>query len=785
MVGQQYTDSQGNYLFPGLMLGKTYFVEIDVESLPDFVNRSSSYEQTGLGETAGDNVSYAVPSASRPHLTDQNFSYPPADGARRFGFIGNRVWFDADNSGGNEAQGGESGLEGVTVILRNHTDLEIARTTTGDDGYYMFLGLPLDDNGGDGDADYTVEVDTSTLPNFASRQSSFDGEDGGGDSSSRVTLSSESPSNFAQNFSYPRAMQSGAIGNRVWLDADSGNDGDEMGGLENVVVELLDSNGYVVSVETSNKNGDYLFAGLSLGTYQVRIADENFAAGGILEGMQHTGSAVSSAEGDLLGSVTLTNATPTRLDQDFGYRGSGMAGTIGGLVWLDRDADGSHDSAEGETPIGGVTVDLYRDLDGNGEVNAGEPKIGTTVSGDDGDYLFGGLPVADVGNTSGGSHYIIDISDESGFLSGSWQSIGVDETDDNSQIDPYAVNLTAAAPEYLSSDVGYYRDLAALGNFVWYDADGDGRQDSGEFGLTGVSLTLTITYPNGTKVVTKTQTDGEGHYSFGNLLADEDHNGVETGLSYSIGVATPEGMSRTQVDRTSGGISDLNDSDAHSGVAAFPVQGSQNVGALNPATDEPFIASYDFGFTTTNNSSNFSNWQENYDNSLEHSTNPGVKDGPMHNPDGDLYSNLIEYALLTDPGSGVQARDPFCIELDSISGELIAVFTRSLGSHSDLSYTLEARDTLVGDGNDATGWFEVTTFAGISDNRVSITDNGDGTETVQFVDLEDIDLPNAAGKLALGEGYIRLRIDGIGLSCREHGLHPNLRMVRADSPGAA
>ena len=49
------------------------------------------------------------------------------------------------------------------------------------------------------------------------------------------------------------------------------------------------------------------------------------------------------------------------------------------------------------------------------------------------------------------------------------------------------------------------------------------------------------------------------------------------------------------------------------------------------------------------------------------------------------------------------------------------------------------------------------------DNHLTIKDNGDGTETVRFVDLEDIDLPNAAGKLDRGEGYVRLRIDGSGL----------------------
>ena len=41
-------------------------------------------------------------------------------------------------------------------------------------------------------------------------------------------------------------------------------------------------------------------------------------------------------------------------------------------------------------------------------------------------------------------------------------------------------------------------------------------------------VTLTITYPNGDVTTVNTVTDGNGAYSFDNLLLDEDYNGTGT-----------------------------------------------------------------------------------------------------------------------------------------------------------------------------------------------------------------------------------------------------------------
>jgi len=56
--------------------------------------------------------------------------------------IGDRVWFDTD---GNGLQGsGEAGVPGVTAILRDAAGLEVARTVTDAQGYYLFPRLTPD-----------------------------------------------------------------------------------------------------------------------------------------------------------------------------------------------------------------------------------------------------------------------------------------------------------------------------------------------------------------------------------------------------------------------------------------------------------------------------------------------------------------------------------------------------------------------------------------------------------------------------------------------------------------
>ncbi|MEM6696951.1 MAG: SdrD B-like domain-containing protein, partial [Bacteroidota bacterium] len=586
-----------------------------------------------------------------------------------------------EEGGGAIVQGGntgtadpeEYGIEGVSVALIRDENANgvwddgepiIATDVTDENGFYYFPDLIQ--TGGTGTDDYLVWVnDTDNVlddlrPTFDKDGGSVPFETGApiGEDADGVlgisavtnlgTSAAPGASRLMQDFGYaPRTNSSGdgLIGDYVWFDdnRDGVQDPDEEG-IEGVVVELYDlgaddmvggGDDVLIATAITDENGYYYFGGLSLDdeegdndfAYQVIIADENFDPGKPLQGFENTadpdsGTASPDNEG---GEVVLNGGNTQDLDQDFGYAGQNDAtpvGSIGDTVFEDKDADGVRD--EGEEGIAGVTIDLYRDLNGNGELDPGEPKIATETTDENGMYLFTDLPINDQGGDND-ADYIVDVTDVDGILIGYWHSTSpnqdattnggdddtaMDDTGDNSKEDAFAVAIDATIPNNRNVDFGYYKDLAALGNYVWLDTNKNGLQDDGETGINDVEVKLTIEYPNGdmVTVVTTTEDDADGNpgfYDFPNLLADEDYNmgsmGAPTSLpQFTISVDenqtafTLANLSPTLTDVNANG-NDLEDSDDFDGVVAKPIQGEEDTSAKDPATDEEVIASYDFG----------------------------------------------------------------------------------------------------------------------------------------------------------------------------------------------
>lgn len=79
------------------------------------------------------------------------------------------------------------------------------------------------------------------------------------------------------------------------------------------------------------------------------------------------------------------------------------------------------------------------------------------------------------------------------------------------------------AGDVWDSDPSHYKNpvqqpSAQIGNFVWNDADRDGKQDIGEHGISGVTVNLLDTNH---QVLQTTTTDGDGFYSFTQLEAGD------------------------------------------------------------------------------------------------------------------------------------------------------------------------------------------------------------------------------------------------------------------------
>lgn len=602
------TNNEGYYLFTGLS-ADDYHVIIDTTTIPAGFDITPTYDPDG----GADNTSFEALSAGE-HDRDQDFSYPPNNTSFT---IGDRVWFDVDGAGGADT-GTEPGLPGVTVLLYNSSGVQIDSTVTDENGNYLFTGLTSDN--------YTVIVDTKSLPVYVQTTSTYAGTDGIDTDSSAtnrpVNSTSGNQHRRGEDFSYPPVEDAlGAIGDTIFIDVSAGVGGETFDPandipLEGVTVTLENPDG-TTEIAVTDENGRYYFGDLDpSATYTVTV-DTSTLPGGAAN---WSNTADPDGDDNSTSSSTLTPADPIDLTRDFGYvlDGGATAGSIGNVVWEDSDADGVKDASE-TTGFAGVTIDLYYDADGNGTVDPGEPRIGTTTTDGSGTYLFSNLPTDD--GVNGDMAYVVDVSDVDGVLNGYWHSIGsqnpvdpaagdtVEDTNDNSKIDVFSVVLTSTTiVNNLNVDFGYYKNPAAVGNYVWIDSDADGIQDSSERGVDGIRVTLSITYPNGTVIQVNTVTGDDpstatveqGWYEFTNLLLDEDYSagsGSQTASAdtpaYSLSVDTT-GYSLTLTD-VSVGATDQTDSDAQ-GVPATPTQGvldtTQNG---DPTAESDPAASYDFG----------------------------------------------------------------------------------------------------------------------------------------------------------------------------------------------
>jgi hypothetical protein len=87
-------------------------------------------------------------------------------------------------------------------------------------------------------------------------------------------------------------------------------------------------------------------------------------------------------------------------------------------------------------------------------------------------------------------------------------------------------------------------------------------------------------------------------------------------------------------------------------------------------------------------------------------TFPGGQDAPTDDPDGDSLNNLLEYALLGDPGSPDLAIAPAPGKLPGPQGTVVPTLTFTVRKFTgDLSYAVEANHQLSG------AWSTVWTFA--------------------------------------------------------------------------
>jgi hypothetical protein len=340
---------------------------------------------------------------------------------------------------------------------------------------------------------------------------------------------------FTSNFSSPQSKVTiiplncnGLVGDFVWhdLDRDGQQDAGEPG-INGVTVELsgTDTTGksYSQTVPTSN-NGYYQFDGLCSGEYTIKVAipplhEPTIVGNGSSPATDSNGVIVpGNPATHVIATVQLAGTTRRDVTIDFGFVTRCNA-EIGDYVWHDKNENGIQDG--GEAALGGVTVRL---LDSTGAL------LRTTLTDGGGRYSFAGLCPGT---------YTVDVDESTlpnttlswtptqRFVGTPVDDRAIDEDDSNGGAAGEGFTLSlVGGQKNLTIDFGYYTRCAGLiGDFVWYDVNGNGLQDSNEPGIAGATLRAYTAGPNATLengggddvLVRQVVTDGSGYYEFDGL----------------------------------------------------------------------------------------------------------------------------------------------------------------------------------------------------------------------------------------------------------------------------
>ncbi|HCZ2521205.1 TPA: fibrinogen-binding adhesin SdrG C-terminal domain-containing protein, partial [Staphylococcus aureus] len=187
---------------------------------------------------------------------------------------------------------------------------------------------------------------------------------------------------------------------------------------------------------------------------------------------------------------------------------------LGDYVWEDTNKDGKQDA--NEKGIKGVYVILK---DSNGK------ELDCTTTDENGKYQFTGL--------SNGT-YSVEFSTPAGYTP-TTANAGTDDAVDSDGLTTTGVIKDA---DNMTLDSGFYKTPKySLGDYVWYDSNKDGKQDSTEKGIKGVKVTL---QNEKGEVIGTTETDENGKYRFDNLDSGK----------YKVIFEKPAGLTQTGTNTT-------------------------------------------------------------------------------------------------------------------------------------------------------------------------------------------------------------------------------------------
>ena len=597
------------------------------------------------------------------------------------------------------------------------------------------------------------------------------------------------------------------VGNLVYFDenADGAYDAGTDTPARGVAVELynqgdIPGTSTPVSTTVTAADGSYELIAPVAGNYFVHIPEGEFQNGGNLknhvsspgaggddaiddDGDENGIDNLDPASGGISSAVIALALDTEPLDaSETGLNGSGdsedndfdytvdfgfIEAAIGNLVWLDADGDGMQDA--GEAGIAGVTVTLHDSAGAPITIGGTNPAYADDLSS--GDFAGGSYGWPAAGNWIENDVAAINTGPTDGRVRIKNNTITLRNTCDISRvIDLSCCTSASVSFTYRRYNEGWeVADEAYLEYFdgvawvesapLWTITGGDdlgggevdsapvasgslnlpveatrirfrtGDSNSGSEWIAFDDIEITCSSP---VVAAEAVTDGKGFYYFGAC------QGVEPSTAYQVRIDTTQaplaGLALTSQD--AGGVTsndpagDDSDSDASQSGDEAVLPLTSPASGVNPG--------FDFGFESAKGDT-FASWQ---------ALNPlGGENGALDNPDGDIFDNGLEYAFCLDPESGVPGHGEFSLVKEA-DGSVNAQFMRRQGGLSDVTYTLEAADTL----GTPTVWTDVVSIS----PTINTTDPDvpAGAEKVVYNDIQ-----TATELSSPASGVVRLRVE--------------------------
>ena len=525
VVTAKTSDANGKYSFENLLPGG-YKVSFQAPA-----GYEATTSDAGTDRALDSNGATASVTLAQDQ-TDETIDF----GAVGTGVIGDQLFLDVNQNGGNAPDAGDKVLPGVKVTLTWTGPGGITRTyetTTDADGKYKFENLLP--------GDYKVSIDPETLKTAEPLLDVLTHSPAGdvenktvisdatkADSTAfatamkltaNLTLTGEKNQNLDQDWGFGISADT-AIKKAITDPDEADQETFEFTPGKKVTYTLtLSNNG--PGVATGVTVSDKLPAGVKFvkaegdGTYDATAGVWNLSVETIAKGDDQSIEITVEITGDGAGALVTNVARishqdqagddPTNNESSASFKGGY---NLGGTIY--RDSDASYSKSDSEQRFKGVTVALLND-DGTPVLDAdGQPMTATTD--ENGAYQFVGL--------GRGSYRVVIVDPDKGDLA------GLLPTQAYTGRGATQASVTISDASVQGVDFGLVAP-ASIGDRVWNDVNANGTDD-GEPGIANVTVILTDA--DGAEVA-RTTTDANGNYRFTGLIPG----------TYTVSIEVPSG----------------------------------------------------------------------------------------------------------------------------------------------------------------------------------------------------------------------------------------------------